>query len=120
MAWDPTLLRKYNATGHFRLLNQVRNELKEQPIQRPLVTSRSPSNRSGLGRSLASRGDTGRGQATAGGRRRSPATTIASASPSSSVSASVPAPEASAALFHDAFVMVPVLTDTVLEDSYSS
>jgi hypothetical protein len=40
MAWDPSLLRKYNTTGHFRLLNQLRGELKDQPIQRPLATSR--------------------------------------------------------------------------------
>jgi hypothetical protein len=40
MAWDPSLLRKYNTTGHFRLLNQLRGELKDQPIQRPLATRR--------------------------------------------------------------------------------
>jgi len=34
MAWDPALLRKFNATGHFRLLNQVRSELKSNPIKR--------------------------------------------------------------------------------------
>ncbi len=46
MAWDPSLLRKYNTTGHFRLLNQLRGELKDQPIQRPLSTSRpEPSRR---------------------------------------------------------------------------
>ena len=35
MAWDPAVLRKYNATGHFRLLNQVRSELKGNPLIRP-------------------------------------------------------------------------------------
>ncbi|MEB3256314.1 MAG: hypothetical protein VKJ05_08000 [Synechococcaceae cyanobacterium] len=35
MAWDPTVLRKYNNTGHFRLLNQVRSELKTNPLLRP-------------------------------------------------------------------------------------
>lgn len=34
MAWDPALTRKYNTTGHFRLLNQLRSELKAQPIPR--------------------------------------------------------------------------------------
>ena len=34
MAWDPALLRKYSSTNHFKLLNQVRSDLKEQPIQR--------------------------------------------------------------------------------------
>ena len=34
MAWDPALLRKYSSTNHSKLLNQVRSDLKEQPIQR--------------------------------------------------------------------------------------
>ena len=34
MAWDPALLRKYSSTNHYKLLNQVRSDLKEQPIQR--------------------------------------------------------------------------------------
>ena len=29
------MLRKYNTTGHFRLLNQVRSELKDNPLVRP-------------------------------------------------------------------------------------
>ena len=35
MAWDPAVLRKYNTTGHFRLLNQLRGELKDNPLVRP-------------------------------------------------------------------------------------
>jgi len=35
MGWDPSVLRKYNTTGHFRLLNQVRSELKGNPLIRP-------------------------------------------------------------------------------------
>jgi hypothetical protein len=35
MGWDPAVLRKYNATGHFRLLNQVRSEIRERPLIRP-------------------------------------------------------------------------------------
>ncbi|MGC6482424.1 MAG: hypothetical protein ACON4T_02485 [Synechococcus sp.] len=34
MTWDQALLRKFSSTGHFRLLNQVRNELKAQPLRR--------------------------------------------------------------------------------------
>ena len=30
MAWDPQTLRRYNSTSPFRLINQVRNELKEK------------------------------------------------------------------------------------------
>jgi len=35
MAWDPGVLRKYNTTGHFRLLHQLRTELKSNPLVRP-------------------------------------------------------------------------------------
>lgn len=35
MAWDPAVLRKYNTTGHFRLLNQVRSDLRGNPLIRP-------------------------------------------------------------------------------------
>jgi hypothetical protein len=35
MPWDPSVLRKYNATGHFRLLNQLRSDLKGNPLIRP-------------------------------------------------------------------------------------
>lgn len=35
MAWDPTVLRKYNSTGHFKLLSQLRGELKDNPLVRP-------------------------------------------------------------------------------------
>lgn len=34
MPWDPAVLRKYSSTSHFRLLNQVRGELKSQPLTR--------------------------------------------------------------------------------------
>jgi hypothetical protein len=34
MPWDPGVLRKYNSTGHFRLLNQIRSELKANPLDR--------------------------------------------------------------------------------------
>jgi hypothetical protein len=35
MAWDPVVLKKYNATGHFRLLSQLRSELRGNPLVRP-------------------------------------------------------------------------------------
>lgn len=34
MPWDPAVLRKYGTTSHFRLLNQVRSELKSSPLSR--------------------------------------------------------------------------------------
>jgi hypothetical protein len=35
MPWDPGVLRKYNSTSHFRLINQLRNELRDNPLVRP-------------------------------------------------------------------------------------
>ena len=42
--WDPSLLRKFSATGHFRLLNQLRGDLKKKPLERDQRTGglRSP------------------------------------------------------------------------------
>ena len=34
MNWDPALLRKFCSTGHFRLLNQLRGDLKKRPLDR--------------------------------------------------------------------------------------
>ncbi|MEB3302112.1 MAG: hypothetical protein VKN56_09105 [Cyanobacteriota bacterium] len=34
MVWDPSVLRRYSTTSHFRLLNQVRSELKSSPLAR--------------------------------------------------------------------------------------
>lgn len=82
MSWDPGLLRKYSSTNHYKLLNQVRNDLKEQPIQRGSGTS---SRRGGSG--------------GAGARRRQAAPTPApqTATPANSF---------------DAFVTVPVLIES--------
>ena len=38
MAWDPSLLRKFSSTGHFRLLNQLRGDLKKRPLDRDVTT----------------------------------------------------------------------------------
>ncbi len=34
MKWDHNLLKRFNATGHFRLLGQVKSELVAQPMVR--------------------------------------------------------------------------------------
>ncbi len=34
MIWDHILLRKFSSTGHFRLLSQVKTELRTQPLVR--------------------------------------------------------------------------------------
>ena len=65
MSWDPVLLRKYNATGHFRLLSQLRSEIVSYPIQRPQADG-TPARR-GRGSLSSSRRSGGRGGATEGG-----------------------------------------------------
>ncbi|AII43411.1 hypothetical protein KR100_08560 [Synechococcus sp. KORDI-100] len=34
MDWAPALLRKFSSTGHFRLLNQLRSDLRKRPLDR--------------------------------------------------------------------------------------
>ena len=34
MCWDHHLLRKFSSTSHFRLMNQVRSELRAHPLKR--------------------------------------------------------------------------------------
>jgi hypothetical protein len=91
MSWDPALLRKYSSTNHYKLLNQVRSDLKEQPIQR----SGGQGSRRGSG---AASGSTAGG----GSRRRSaPAPQpVAVGSPSTPANS------------FDAFVTVPVLIES--------
>jgi hypothetical protein len=35
MTWDPNVLRRFNTTSHYRLLGQLRDELKSNPLVRP-------------------------------------------------------------------------------------
>ena len=99
MSWDPALLRKYSSTNHYKLLNQVRSDLKEQPIQR----SSGQGSRRGSGSSTASSssGAGSTGSSGGGARRRS---------------APVPQPvpissQSTPANSFDAFVTVPVLIE---------
>lgn len=107
MAWDPALLRKYNTTSHFRLLNQIRTELREQPIQRPLVTSRAASG----------------GGSGFGSRRSNRAAESSSATPERSSGRRRSTPQAPVLQPRDdhpqTIVAVPVLTDLVLPDAHT-
>jgi len=103
MSWDPALLRKYSSTNHYKLLNQVRSDLKEQPIQRSKAQG---SRRGGSGGSTGGSGSSatgsGSGSGSGGSRRRS---------------APVPQPvavtsQSTPANSFDAFVTVPVLIES--------
>ena len=125
MAWDPALLRKYNTTGHFRLLNQVRAELKEQPIQRPLVTTRSAASagsggsRRGSGRSgsNSSAGGSGATGSKAVGTQSIPTHAVTRRRGGSSSTAD--SLSSSAHEDQQPIMAVPVLTDVVMPDSHT-
>ena len=60
MSWDPGLLRKYSATGHFRLLNQLRGDLKKKPLERDQNTGVLKMPGSGRGQRSGRRSETNR------------------------------------------------------------
>lgn len=91
MSWDPALLRKYSSTNHYKLLNQVRSDLKEQPIQRSSGGSSRRSSSAGSGSSSSS--------GSGGTRRRSVPAPVPQATPIQSTPANS----------FDPFVTVPVL-----------
>ena len=56
--WDPVLLRKFSSTGHFRLLNQLKGDLRKNPLDRDRRTGHLKSlggNRGATRRSSLSR-----------------------------------------------------------------
>ena len=57
-SWDPALLRKFSSTGHFRLLNQLKGDLRKKPLDRDQRTGQLKSlggNRGATRRSTAAR-----------------------------------------------------------------
>ena len=57
-SWDPVLLRKFSATGHFRLLNQLKGDLRKKPLDRDQRTGQLRSlggNRGATRRSMPTR-----------------------------------------------------------------
>lgn len=101
MSWDPTLLRKYSSTNHYKLLNQVRSDLKEQPIQR---SSGQGSRRGSGATSAASSTGVGSGSGTGSGGSRRRSAPVPQPVPISS--------QSTPANSFDAFVTVPVLIES--------
>jgi hypothetical protein len=81
MGWDPGILRRYNTTGHFRLLSQLRSELKANPLVRPRDgESIAEVNRSrSLIRAIAEKAAASRSRRQAAAASASPALTPAAA-----------------------------------------
>ena len=42
-SWDQALLRKFSSTGHFRLLNQLKGDLRKKPLDRDQRTGQLKS-----------------------------------------------------------------------------
>jgi hypothetical protein len=104
MSWDPTLLRKYSSTNHYKLLNQVRSDLKEQPITR---SSGGSGRRGGSSSATSSSATSSQDGASDRGRDRD-----RERGGSRRRSAPVPAPvPATPANSFDPIVTVPVLIE---------
>ena len=57
-SWDPALLRKFSSTAHFRLLNQLKGDLRKKPLDRDQRTGQLKTlggNRGATRRSTATR-----------------------------------------------------------------
>ena len=57
-SWDPALLRKFSSTGHFRLLNKLKGDLRKKPLDRDQRTGQLKTlggNRGATRRSTATR-----------------------------------------------------------------
>ena len=44
MSWDHTLVKKYSSSNHFKLLNQLRNEVKKYPLNKKKNLTSNKSN----------------------------------------------------------------------------
>lgn len=113
MAWDPALLRKYTTTNHFKLLNQIRSELRDQPIQRPLITNRAAA-AAASGRRA---GRSAEPQASQSFSRRRGGATAAAPAPAPAPLPVMQSPPA--VVHHQPIVAVPVITDLVFPDAHT-
>ena len=44
ISWDPSLVKKFSSSNHYKLLNQLRNEVKKYPLNNKKKTTSIPSN----------------------------------------------------------------------------
>ena len=43
ISWDPSLVKKFSSSNHYKLLNQLRNEVKKYPLNNKKNTSSIPT-----------------------------------------------------------------------------
>ena len=46
VSWDPSLIKKFSSSNHYKLLNQLRNEVKKYPLNNKKNTTSIPSKES--------------------------------------------------------------------------
>ncbi len=44
ISWDPSLVKKFSSSNHYKLLNQLKNEVKKYPLKNKKKTSINQSN----------------------------------------------------------------------------
>ena len=44
MSWDHSLVKKYSSSNHFKMLNQLKTEVKKYPLNKKINTSSNTSN----------------------------------------------------------------------------
>ena len=48
ISWDPSLVKKFSSSNHYKLLNQLRNEVKKYPLNNKKNSSTNQSNDSNI------------------------------------------------------------------------
>ena len=43
VSWDPSLIKKFSSSNHYKLLNQLRNEVKKYPLNNKKNTTSIPT-----------------------------------------------------------------------------
>ena len=43
VSWDPSLIKKFSSSNHYKLLNQLRNEVKKYPLNKKKNTTYIPT-----------------------------------------------------------------------------
>ena len=43
VSWDPSLIKKFSSSNHYKLLNQLRNEVKKYPLNKKKNTTSIPT-----------------------------------------------------------------------------
>ncbi len=48
ISWDPSLVKKYSSSNHYKLLNQLKNEVKKYPLNNKKNASSNKNNNTNL------------------------------------------------------------------------